>query len=47
MSLQKSMAVHAASERQYTPAGGEIQVPCGGMIHECRKADQEAWYADW
>ena len=31
MSLYKSKAVYAASERQYTAAGGEVQVPGGGI----------------
>jgi len=30
MSLYKPKAVYAASERQYTAAGGEIQVRRGG-----------------
>ena len=30
MSLQKPKAVYAASERQYTAAGKEFQVPRGG-----------------
>jgi len=35
-----------AKERQYTAAGGEVQVPCGG-IHEWQKAGQGDWYPDW
>ena len=31
MSLYKTKAMYAASERQYTAAGGEVQVPRGGM----------------
>ena len=30
MFLQKPKVVYAASERQYTAAGGEVQVPWGG-----------------
>jgi len=39
MSLYKPKAVYAASERQYTAAGGEVQVPRGG-IYEWRKAER-------
>jgi len=39
MSLFKPNAVYAASERQYTAAGGEVQVPRGG-IYEWRKAER-------
>jgi len=39
MSLQKPKAVYAASKRQYTVAGREVQVHCGG-IHEWRKTKQ-------
>ena len=31
MSLYKPKAVYAASERQYTAARGEMQVPRGGI----------------
>jgi len=31
MSLYKANAVYTASERQYTAAGGEVQVPRGGI----------------
>jgi len=31
--------------RQYTAAGGEVQVPWGG-IHEWRKTEQGDWYTD-
>jgi len=41
MSVQK----YAASERQYTAAGGESHVPLGG-IHEWRKVEQGDWYTD-
>ena len=37
---------YAASERQCTAAGPEIQAPWGG-IHEWRNAEQGAWYRDW
>ena len=40
MSLYKPKAVYAASERQYTAAGGEVQVPSGG-IYEWRKAERQ------
>jgi len=43
--LQKHKAVHAASERQYTAAGGVVQVPWGG-IYEWRKAEQWEWCTD-
>ena len=39
MSLQKPKVVHAASERQYTAAGGEVRVPWDG-VHERRKAEE-------
>jgi len=38
MSLYKPEAVYAASQRQYTAAGGEVQVPRGG-IYQWRKAE--------
>jgi len=31
MSLYKPKAVYAASERQYTAAGAELQAPWGGI----------------
>jgi len=31
MSVYKPKAVYAASERQYTAAGGDVQVPRGGI----------------
>ena len=40
MSLYKPKAVHAASERQYTAVGGDVQVPSGG-IYEWRKAERQ------
>jgi len=40
MSLYKPKVVYAASERQYTAAGGEVQVPRGG-IYEWRKAEPQ------
>jgi len=36
---KKSKIVYAASQRQYTAAGGEVKVPWGS-IHKCRKADK-------
>jgi len=30
---QDSQGVHSASERKYTAAGGDVQVP-GGSVHE-------------
>ena len=36
MSLWKSKSVFAASERQYTAAGGEVQVPRGGFTNDSR-----------
>jgi len=38
MSLYKSKAVYAASERQYTATGGKFQIPWDG-IYEWRKAE--------
>jgi len=38
--------VYAASERHCTAAGGEVQVPWGG-IHEWGKAEQGDCYTDW
>jgi len=38
MSLKIPKAVHSASERQYTAAGGAVQVPSGG-IYERRKSE--------
>jgi len=46
MSLQKPKPVKAASKRQYTAAGGEVQIPWGG-IHEWRTTEQGDWYMDW
>ena len=40
MFFQKTKPVHAASKRQYTAEGREVQVLWGG-IHEWRKADKE------
>jgi len=31
MSLCKPKAVYAASERKYTAAGGDVQIPRGGI----------------
>jgi len=39
MSPFKPKAVYAASERQYTAVGGEVQLPRGG-IYEWRKAER-------
>ena len=39
-SLYKAKAVYAASERQYTAAGGEGQIPWGG-IHAWLKAEPQ------
>ena len=38
ISLYKPKAVYTANERQYTAAGGEVQVPRGG-IYKRRKAE--------
>ena len=38
MSLHKPKAMYAASKRQYTAAGGDVQVPWGG-IHERPEAE--------
>ena len=46
MSLYKPKAVHAASERQYTAAGGEVQVPRGG-IYEWQKAERGDRYTSY
>ena len=35
---QTPKAVFPASEHKYTAAGGDVQVPWGG-IHECRKSE--------
>jgi len=40
MSVYKPKAVYAASERQYTAAGGDVQVPRGG-IYLWRKAEPQ------
>jgi len=32
MSLHKPKALYVASERQYTAASGEVQVPWGGSL---------------
>jgi len=39
MCLYKPKAVYAASERQYTAAGGEVQVPRSG-VHEWQKEER-------
>ena len=39
MSLCKAKAVYAASDRQYTAAGVEVQVPRAG-IYKRRKAER-------
>ena len=39
MSLQKPKAVYAASERQYTAANGEVQVPWGVIHGRQKKAE--------
>ena len=39
---QKPKEVRAASKRQYTEVGGEVQLPWRG-IHEWRKAEQGGW----
>ena len=46
MYLKTLKAVFSASEQKYTAAGGDIQVPWGG-IHERRKSEQRDWYMDW
>jgi len=38
MSLYKPKAVYAANERQYTAAGGEVQVPRGGFTSDGRRS---------
>jgi len=38
MSLYTPKAVYAASERQYTRAGGEVQVPRGGFTSDGRRS---------
>jgi len=40
MSLQKTKAVYAASERQYTAAGGEDQVPSGVFTSDGRRNEE-------
>ena len=40
MSLQKTKAVYAASERQYTAAGGEDQVPKGVFTSDGRRNEE-------
>ena len=42
VSLSKTKAMYAASERQYTGAGGEVQVPRGGFTSD-RKRNEEIY----
>ena len=42
MTLHKPKAVYAASERQYTAAGEEVQAPRSGVC-EWRKVEQGDW----
>jgi len=46
MSLKMPKAVFSASEWKYAEAGGDVQVPWGG-IHEWRKSERRNWYTDW
>ena len=46
ISLRKPKVVYAASEQQFTTAGGEVRVPWSGM-HEWRKVEQGVWYTNW
>ena len=46
VSLKTPKAVYSASERKYTAAGGDVQVPWGN-IHEWPKSEQRNWYMDW
>jgi len=43
VSPYNAKAVYVASERQYAVAGGEVQVPRGG-IYEWQKAERGDWY---
>ena len=43
---QTPKAVFPASERKYTAAGGDVQVPWG-VIHEWQKSEKMDWYTDW
>ena len=43
VSIKTPKAVFSASERQFTAAGGDVQVPWGG-IHEWPKSEQRDWY---
>ena len=46
MSLYKPKAVYAASERQYTAAGGEVQLPRGVFTIDERWSE-EIDNTDW
>ena len=46
MPLQKFKQVRAASERQYTAAGGEVKIHRGG-IYEWWKVERGDWYTNW
>ena len=39
-------AMYSASERKYTAAGGDVQVPWGG-IYDWRKSEQRDWYTSF
>ena len=40
MSLYKAKAVYTASERQYTPAGGEVQIPWVVFTSDWRRSEE-------